>query len=99
MSPEQADSGYRRNLYKALVERNITTPEQIKKGLETARKQTTPWLPSVGEFASWCKASAPYHKEFKDSSPDEIKRLALLATSKEDTAAWIEKCRKHINND
>lgn len=38
-----------------LKENNINTVEQIKVGLRHARRQESRYLPSIGQFISWCK--------------------------------------------
>lgn len=39
----------------ALIRNGVTTPELIQQGLVQAERQTTPFLPSVGQFIAWCK--------------------------------------------
>ena len=48
---------YRAQLFDAMIEQKINTPEQIERGLSKARKSTNPFLPAPGEFCSWCQAS------------------------------------------
>ena len=52
------DEGVRaakRNWMLGLIDQKITKLEQVEAGLSYARKQTTPFLPSVGQFIEWCK--------------------------------------------
>lgn len=44
----------RQQWYTALTENNIT-PDELRAGLERARRETSPWLPSCGQFLSWCR--------------------------------------------
>ena len=44
----------RQQWYTALTENNIT-PDELRAGLERARRESTPWLPSCGQFLSWCR--------------------------------------------
>ncbi|MDG6894546.1 replication protein P [Volucribacter amazonae] len=44
----------------ALVNNGITTAEQFKRGLAQAELSTSPFLPSVGQFISWCQ-DEDYH--------------------------------------
>jgi len=43
---------------KAFIEQNISTMEQLERGLRKCRQSTNRFMPSVGEFISWCKPSA-----------------------------------------
>lgn len=49
---------FRRQWMLALAENQIYTLEQINAGLKVARQQDKPYLPSPGQFVSWCKAGA-----------------------------------------
>ena len=48
----------------AFQESRIATDIQIKRGLAMARKDTNPFLPSVGQFIEWCKPTHASHQEF-----------------------------------
>ena len=41
----------------AFQESNITSLEQVKKGMKMVRKQTSPFIPSPGAFINLCKAT------------------------------------------
>lgn len=43
--------------FKGLIENNITSDLQIDAGLAKARTHNSPFLPSIGQFISWCKDS------------------------------------------
>jgi hypothetical protein len=43
--------------FKGLIENNITSDIQIDAGLAKARTHNSPFLPSIGQFISWCKDS------------------------------------------
>jgi hypothetical protein len=45
---------YRQQLIKAFLENNITQMPQVELGLRRVRKEPTNFLPSVGQFISWC---------------------------------------------
>ncbi len=49
----------------AFQENNINTDVKINRGLSKARKDTNPFLPSVGQFIQWCKVPHESHVEFK----------------------------------
>jgi len=49
----------------AFIENKIKTDVQINRGLEQARKDTNPFLPSVGQFIKWCKAPHASFQQFK----------------------------------
>ncbi len=56
---------------KALIENRITSKEQVQQGLQQARKDTSPFWPSVGKFIEWCKVSpAPCHKPLPVGLPE-----------------------------
>jgi len=46
----------RRQWVKAIAENEIFHQEQIEAGMRMARRHDKPFLPSPGEFISWCKA-------------------------------------------
>jgi len=52
---EQLDE-LRRQWVKAIAENEIYQVEQIEAGMRMARKHEKPFLPSPGEFISWCKS-------------------------------------------
>ena len=69
----------KREWMEALIENDVRTPEQFKKGLEFARKETKPFMPSIGQFIEWCNGGnqdnvirPPFHL----FEPD-VERLAL----------------------
>ncbi len=41
-----------------LIENGITSDVQINAGLAKARSHDSPFLPSIGQFVSWCKSAA-----------------------------------------
>ena len=45
----------KRQWVKGLVESGVTDQECIEQGLSAARSLDSPFLPSVGQFISWCK--------------------------------------------
>lgn len=48
----------RREWLAGLIENNIDSMEKIERGLARCRAHRSPFLPSVGEFASWCTESS-----------------------------------------
>lgn len=48
----------RRQWVMAFMENGITSMEQVNAGMKIARQQSTPFLPSPGQFVTWCKDSA-----------------------------------------
>ncbi len=46
---------FRRQWVMAFSENGITTIDQINLGMKVARRQGTPFLPSPGQFITWCK--------------------------------------------
>jgi len=59
----QADlDGIKKEWLTAFVENNIKTDTQIQRGLTQARKKTSAFLPSVGQFVEWCKSPHESHR-------------------------------------
>ncbi|HHR6028019.1 TPA: replication protein P [Providencia alcalifaciens] len=53
---EQSDlDEFKRQWTIAFIENGIRTLEQINIGMKIARQQTSPFLPSPGQFVQWCK--------------------------------------------
>ncbi|EPL6456400.1 replication protein P [Providencia rettgeri] len=53
---EQSDlDEFKRQWTIAFIENGIRTLEQINVGMRIARQQTSPFLPSPGQFVQWCK--------------------------------------------
>ena len=68
------------------IDNNIKTDIQINRGLAEARKDTNPFLPSIGQFIEWCKAPHASHVEFKGleyqpkkSSSERIKEIRNMS--------------------
>lgn len=54
--PTAAEEAEARKVWmRALVENNVTHPEQIRRGLAKARQYDRPFMPSVGQFIAWCE--------------------------------------------
>jgi len=49
----------RRQWVKAIAENEIYRTDQIEAGMKRARQHEKPFLPSPGEFISWCKEGLP----------------------------------------
>lgn len=69
------------------MENRIRTDIQIERGLKAARKDPNPFLPSIGQFITWCKAPDRSHIEFDTKalghdrtmlSKEEVKVLLKL---------------------
>jgi hypothetical protein len=69
--------------FDALIDNKINTPEQIARGLKEAVKQTSPFLPSVGQFIEWCKEPVkdPSHEPFlledkgEPATPERVQEM------------------------
>ena len=46
---------YKTQLTKALIENHVTDDVSLERGLKELRRKQSPWLPSPGAFANWCK--------------------------------------------
>lgn len=49
---------YRSELTKAMMESLVNTEEMINRGLKVVRAEESPFLPSPGQFCTWCKPTA-----------------------------------------
>lgn len=62
---------------KALVKANITTIEQIEKGLTEAEKLDQPFWPSVGQFVKWCnpkgRVNEKMYEKFTYALPEKTR--------------------------
>lgn len=46
---------FRRTWMMAFAENGINTIAQVNAGMQLARQQATPWVPSPGQFVAWCR--------------------------------------------
>lgn len=51
-------AGYKEQLLLAMHENGINSMEHIELGLKNARLDPSPFMPSTGQFISWCKPPA-----------------------------------------
>lgn len=65
----------RRQWVMAFAENNIRSTVQINAGMAIARKQETPFLPSPGQFVSWCKDGS--FKAYGLPNPEELYWLVM----------------------
>lgn len=70
----EIDAEMRRQWLRGILESGIRTREQIDGGLAIARKQSTPFLPSIGQFVSWCNQAY----EASTGFPSEFDALAAM---------------------
>jgi len=81
---EREEAEARKTWLRALTENHVTTPEQIKRGLEKARLYDRPFMPSVGQFIKWCELDSealglPSSEEaFRQSVSDGKKHPAVI---------------------
>lgn len=101
VDPEQWAASQKKLLRYGLIESNVTTREQIEKGLRLAMKKAETghnFMPPMPEVVRWCKGSTiPYHKDFPELTAKEQKQLEHMNASPETTAKYIAECRKLIN--
>ncbi len=71
---------FRRQWVMAFAENGITTVEQINSGMRIARKQESPFLPSPGQFVTWCKQGQMQSMGLPsvDEAIDEFNRYCRL---------------------
>ncbi|RAW92449.1 DNA replication protein [Photorhabdus sp. S8-52] len=76
----------RRQWVLAFAENGIRTIEQVNAGMKIARQQDTPFLPSPGQFVSWCKQGGikgvglPDESELYDMVMDYSARRGLYSS-------------------
>ena len=57
------------------IEGGVTTFEQVKRGMAAVRAKSNGYLPSVGEFISWCKSGNEYAHLGLPSTDELAKRV------------------------
>ncbi|MDR5020507.1 replication protein P [Yersinia rochesterensis] len=77
----------RRQWVLAFIESGITNMDQVDAGMKIARQQSTPFLPSPGQFIAWCKQGAtraaglPDADELYDMVMDYAKRRDMFSSA------------------
>lgn len=71
-TPSEFESA-KRNWLMALIEADVNSNHKIQLGLKKARKYSSPWIPSVGQFIEWCK---PTLKDYGLPEPFEAYKEA-----------------------
>ena len=65
----------RRQWVLAFAENGISSTDQVKAGMKIARQQKAPFLPSPGQFISWCKTGASRAAGLPDA--DELYEMVM----------------------
>jgi len=73
----------------SFIENGISSTEQLRRGFEQARKDESPFCPSVGKFIKWCKAGGqddahrenaamyiPYERRIMPYTEEEYRKKA-----------------------
>lgn len=93
---------------KGFVENGIVSINQVQCGLVKARKVNRPWLPSIGEFCSWCQFSfeqfglpsveAAFREACRNHafSDSEYSHAAVFVATRE-TGSWTFKTQSSDN--
>ncbi|MGP2470882.1 replication protein P [Yersinia sp. 2540 StPb PI] len=77
----------RRQWVLAFIENGITNMDQVDVGMKIARQQSTPFLPSPGQFIAWCKQGAtraaglPDADDLYDMVMDYAKRRDMFSSA------------------
>lgn len=90
----------RRQWVLAFAENGIVSMSQVEAGMKISRQQETPFLPSPGQFISWCRQAAivanglPEESELIDMVMDYSARRGLYASPeafpwKSNAAYWM----------
>ena len=83
------------------VENGVNTTEQIKLGLSVARQHNSPFMPSCGQFISWCRPTPKqlglldtrraYNSMFNNmNEPDDITKAARKEVGSYNLSNWSE---------
>lgn len=77
---------FRRTWMLAFAENGITTIAQVNAGMQIARQQETPWIPSPGQFVAWCRegslrvAGLPSDEELVEIVQDYCRKRGYLTS-------------------
>ena len=76
----------RASFAKGMIENQISSMDQVRRGLAKARSQESDFFPSVGKFCHWCKDDSLWQAAFKrmlDREPVQslVEKKARQATS------------------
>ncbi|MFB5948401.1 replication protein P [Klebsiella pasteurii] len=77
---------FRRTWMMAFAENDITTIAQVNAGMQLARQQETPWVPSPGQFVAWCReghlriAGLPKDEELVEMVHDYCQQRGFLTS-------------------
>lgn len=74
----------RRQWVAGFAENGITTISQVEAGMRIARQQDNPFLPSVGQFITWCKQGA----EQAAGIPDKYELSELVKSFSRDRFSY-----------
>lgn len=100
---EREEAEARKTWLRALTENHVTTPEQIKRGLEKARLYDRPFMPSVGQFIKWCELDGAdlclpdNETAFAQSVGDGKKHPAVIYTLRQMTDVYNYRLRKEAD--
>ncbi|MBD3768006.1 MAG: hypothetical protein IE928_08685 [Gammaproteobacteria bacterium] len=81
--------GYKTQLGLAMQSAGINSIELVEGGLDYARKQPGPFMPSTGDFVAWCKEAA----EVKRAKRETVERSKRILDEKRQLAGetWEER--------
>ena len=98
---EEAEA--RKTWLRSLTENHVTTPEQIRRGLEKARLYDRPFMPSVGQFIKWCELDGAdmglpdNETAFAQSVGDGKKHPAVIYALRQMTDVYSYRLRKEAD--
>ena len=72
---------------KGLIENGINSDQQINAGLAKCRAHNSPFLPSIGQFITWCKESVGSMSDMPNESEARLAMIRELSRSP-DIRAW-----------
>lgn len=83
----EIESQARQEWLKGLVENGINSDQQINGGLAKCRAHNSPFLPSIGQFVTWCKESTGTMSNMPTESEARLAMIRELSRSP-DIRAW-----------
>lgn len=83
----EIESQARQEWLKGLVENGINSDQQINGGLAKCRAHNSPFLPSIGQFVTWCKESSGSMADMPNESEARLAMIRELSRSP-DIRTW-----------
>lgn len=83
----EIESQARQEWLKGLIENGINSDQQINAGLAKCRAHNSPFLPSIGQFVTWCKEATGSMANLPTESEARLAMIRELSRSP-DISSW-----------